>query len=93
VCWAGTACKHQKRLTRRFQYHKVNLQLSKSPTANQIQIQHHPYQSYEVIPGSIHDGDTLRVRSPKGEVLKVRFACIDAPELKQAMGEESRNHL
>jgi len=48
---------------------------------------------YEVVPGSIHDGDTLRVRSPKGEVLKVRFACVDAPELKQPMGEESRNHL
>jgi endonuclease YncB( thermonuclease family) len=48
---------------------------------------------YEVVPESIHDGDTLRVRSSKGEVLKVRFACIDAPELKQAMGEESRNHL
>jgi endonuclease YncB( thermonuclease family) len=32
---------------------------------------------YEVVPGSIHDGDTLRVRSSKGEV-KVRFACIDA---------------
>jgi len=48
---------------------------------------------YEVIANSIHDGDTLRVRSSKGEVLKVRFACIDAPELKQPMGEESRNHL
>lgn len=48
---------------------------------------------YEVVPGSIHDGDTLRVRSSKGEILKVRFACIDAPELKQPMGEESRNHL
>jgi micrococcal nuclease len=46
---------------------------------------------YEVIPGSIHDGDTLRVRSPKGEVK--RFACIDAPELKQPLGEESRNYL
>ena len=48
---------------------------------------------YEVVPGSIHDGDTLRVRSPKGEVIKVRFACVDAPELKQPMGEESRNYL
>jgi endonuclease YncB( thermonuclease family) len=48
---------------------------------------------YEVIPGSIHDGDTLRVRSPKGEVFKVRFACVDAPELKQPLGEEARNHL
>jgi endonuclease YncB( thermonuclease family) len=48
---------------------------------------------YEVIPGSVHDGDTLRVRSSDGQVLKVRFACIDAPELKQPMGEESRNYL
>ncbi len=49
---------------------------------------------YEVIPDSIHDGDTLRVRSSKGEVLKIRFACIDAPELnQQPMGKESRNYL
>jgi micrococcal nuclease len=48
---------------------------------------------YEVIPGSVHDGDTLRVRSSKGEILKVRFACVDAPELKQPLGEESRNYL
>jgi len=48
---------------------------------------------YEVIANSIYDGDTLRVRSSKGEVLKVRFACIDAPELKQPMGETSRNYL
>jgi len=41
----------------------------------------------------VHDDDTLRVRSPKGEILKVRFACGDAPELKQPMGEESRNYL
>jgi len=48
---------------------------------------------YEVVPGSIHDGDTLRVRSSDGQVLKIRFACVDAPELKQPLGEESRNHL
>jgi micrococcal nuclease len=48
---------------------------------------------YEVIPGSVHDGDTLRVRSSKGEVIKVRFAYIDAPELKQPLGQESRNYL
>ena len=47
---------------------------------------------YEVILASIYDGDTLRIRSSKGEV-KVRFACVDAPELKQPMGEEARNHL
>jgi len=48
---------------------------------------------YEVVPGAIHDGDTLRVRSANGQVLKIRFACVDAPELKQPMGEESRNYL
>lgn len=48
---------------------------------------------YDVVANSVHDGDTLRVRSPTGAVLKIRFACIDAPELKQPMGEESRNHL
>jgi endonuclease YncB( thermonuclease family) len=48
---------------------------------------------YEVVPGSIHDGDTLRVRSSNGKILKIRSACIDAPELKQPFGEESRNHF
>jgi endonuclease YncB( thermonuclease family) len=48
---------------------------------------------HEVIADSIYDGDTLRLRSPKGKVLKVRFACVDAPELKQPLGEESRNYL
>ena len=41
---------------------------------------------YEVVAGSIHDGDTLPVRSSKGEVIKVRFACVDAPELEAAAG-------
>jgi endonuclease YncB( thermonuclease family) len=48
---------------------------------------------YEVIPGSVHDGDTLRVRSSKGEVIKIRSACVDAPELNQLLGKESRNYL
>jgi micrococcal nuclease len=49
---------------------------------------------YEVVPGSIHDGDTLRVRSSKGEVIKIRFACVDAPELnQQPMGKKSRDYL
>jgi micrococcal nuclease len=52
------------------------------------------FDEYEVVANSVHDGDTLRVRSPKlGTVLKIRLACIDAPELKQPMGEESRNYL
>ena len=26
-------------------------------------------------------------------MVKIRFACIDAPELKQPLGQESRNYL
>ncbi len=48
---------------------------------------------YEVVANSVHDGDTLRVRSGTGEILKIRFACVDAPELKQPLGQESRNYL
>jgi endonuclease YncB( thermonuclease family) len=48
---------------------------------------------YEVVPGSIYDGDTLRVRLPNGQILKIRCACIDAPELKQSLGKEARNYL
>ncbi len=39
-----------------------------------------------------YDGDTISV-SRNGEKLKVRFACIDAPELKQPLGKESRDYL
>lgn len=41
---------------------------------------------------SIHDGDTMRVRSGS-KVERVRFACIDAPELGQELGKVSRDHL
>lgn len=42
---------------------------------------------------SIHDGDTLRATCA-GEGVKVRFYCIDAPELAQRpWGQESRDHL
>lgn len=42
--------------------------------------------------GSVYDGDTLRLNC-SGQELKIRFACIDAPETKQAGGIESRDHL
>ena len=48
---------------------------------------------YQVKEGSIYDGDTLRVISRDGEELKIRFACIDAPEKKQKFGIESRDYL
>ena len=48
----------------------------------------------KVKPGSVYDGDTLRVLC-SGQELKVRFACVDAPEIrpKQPGGIESRDHL
>lgn len=43
---------------------------------------------------SIGDGDTMRVRSRRGEVITVRLACIDAPEMAQApYGENARQKL
>lgn len=41
---------------------------------------------------NVHDGDTIRLRTPIGFV-RVRLQNIDAPELKQAGGRESRDHL
>jgi micrococcal nuclease len=56
----------------------------------------------QVVSGSIHDGDTIRVTSSapelakyadkKGEI-KVRFACIDAPETGQKRGAAARSSL
>ena len=48
----------------------------------------------DVVRGSIYDGDTIRVNCGSGET-KVRFACIDAPEVKprQEYGIESRDYL
>lgn len=41
----------------------------------------------------VYDGDTITVKSDLGVKKRVRFSCIDAPELKQAGGIESRNAL
>jgi micrococcal nuclease len=49
-------------------------------------------ESATVVPGSIHDGDTLRIRQGE-KVMKVRLCGIDAPELAQPLGVESRNYL
>jgi endonuclease YncB( thermonuclease family) len=50
------------------------------------------FQECDVVPNSVHDGDTIRVKC-QGAQLKIRFACIDAPELAQPMGQESRDYL
>lgn len=49
-------------------------------------------QQWRIKPGSIYDGDTLRVVRGNEE-LKIRFCGIDAPELKQPLGIESRDYL
>jgi endonuclease YncB( thermonuclease family) len=41
---------------------------------------------------SVHDGDTIRVHQGN-RIERIRFACIDAPELKQPLGKESRDFL
>ena len=42
--------------------------------------------------GSVWDGDTLQVFK-NGEKIKIRMACIDAPEKKQELGIASRDYL
>lgn len=42
---------------------------------------------------SCHDGDTCRVKNIIGNIRSVRIAGIDAPELKQPYGVESKEQL
>lgn len=49
-------------------------------------------EAWNVKPGSVYDGDTLRVIRD-GEELKIRFCGIDAPEKAQMGGIESRDYL
>lgn len=44
---------------------------------------------------AIYDGDTMTLQCPgKTEKTKVRFYCIDTPEMKQSpWGEQARDHL
>jgi endonuclease YncB( thermonuclease family) len=41
---------------------------------------------------SVHDGDTMRVRQGN-QIERVRFSCIDAPEISQPQGLASRDNL
>ena len=49
-------------------------------------------EKWQVKKGSIYDGDTLRVVRGNEEK-KIRFCGIDAPEIKQKLGVESRDYL
>ncbi|MCP5424550.1 MAG: thermonuclease family protein [Gammaproteobacteria bacterium] len=42
---------------------------------------------------AVHDGDTLALRTPDGDVLRIRLAEIDAPELAQHYGPQARRSL
>lgn len=50
------------------------------------------FERWNLKPGSVYDGDTLRV-TKGSEELKIRFCGIDAPEKKQTGGIESRDFL
>jgi endonuclease YncB( thermonuclease family) len=67
----------------------------RSPDTETSQLPETPSQTYEkwnLKPGSVYDGDTLRVVRGNEE-LKIRFCGIDAPEKKQELGIEAREHL
>lgn len=41
----------------------------------------------------VHDGDTATLLTPEHDQVKIRLAQIDAPELKQAFGMQSKKAL
>ncbi|CAG7856578.1 hypothetical protein MCAMS1_01115 [biofilm metagenome] len=41
----------------------------------------------------VTDGDTIKVLTKDNQEVKVRLACIDAPEKKQAFGEKAKQSL
>jgi endonuclease YncB( thermonuclease family) len=49
-------------------------------------------QIAQVVPGSIYDGDTLRVNL-NGTETRIRLCGIDAPERDQPLGIAARDHL
>ncbi|VEP14746.1 Nuclease (SNase domain-containing protein) [Hyella patelloides LEGE 07179] len=64
----------------------------RSPSTNSTTVEPKKLDVWSVKPGSIYDGDTLRVVKGNQE-LKIRFCGIDAPELKQTLGVEARDYL
>ena len=50
------------------------------------------YEVYQLKPGSMDDGETLRVER-NGEEIKLKLCEIDAPEREEKLGRESKEHL
>ncbi len=67
-------------------------EISSSQTASPVTSSSLDFPVWQVKPGSVYDGDTFRVVNGSEEV-KIRFACIDSPEIKQENGIEARDHL
>ena len=42
---------------------------------------------------SVIDGDTIRILTPDKHNIKIRLACIDAPEKRMPFGKKSKYHL
>jgi micrococcal nuclease len=66
--------------------------VAQTPSQNPTQTSTANLPEWRVVPGSIHDGDTIRVTN-NAEELKIRFCGIDAPELSQPGGIEARDYL
>ncbi|NEZ54199.1 thermonuclease family protein [Adonisia turfae] len=60
--------------------------------ANAVLREKHLSQHLWLVPGSIYDGDTLRVTDGTTEI-KLRLCGVDAPEIVQPMGVAARDHL
>lgn len=80
-----------------WQYHNKNLVSTRlnnhTLSQNAITVTNtNNFPTCDVVPGSVHDGDTIKVNCA-GKTEKIRFACIDAPELAQTFGQESRDYL
>jgi endonuclease YncB( thermonuclease family) len=58
----------------------------------QVQPDQQQSETWQLVPGSIYDGDTLRVQR-EGAEIKIRMCGIDAPEHDQPMGIDARDHL
>ena len=52
-----------------------------------------PAQYLQARVSNISDGDSLWVKTSKGERLKIRISQIDAPEICQAWGQDSKGAL
>jgi endonuclease YncB( thermonuclease family) len=69
-------------------------QLREAVQDSQVTEAQTPSKSWRVKPGSVYDGDTFRaIATVTGEEIRVRLSCVDAPEIKQAGGIESRDFL